>query len=405
MTSQASGPYAGIRVLDMGQVLAAPYTAMILADLGADVIKIEATGGDATRTYVPPDVDGQSPFYLFVNRNKRSVALDLKSDDGRDAIKAMVKDVDVVIENFRAGVMNRLGLGYDVLKEINPRLIYCAISGYGRSGPMANRAGYDPIAQAESGLMSMCGEPCGPPTRVGISVVDMATGTAAAQAVSAALYARRDTGIGQYVEANLFAMAANMLGNFGAQSLLVGDNPTRAGNGSQAAQPAGVYTSADGEFMLTVGNDGMFRRFCTDALERPDLTDDERFTTNEGRLINKAALTDILNDIFAARPTAAWLALMEAQGIPAGEINSVHAALNSPMAEAVNLVKMAPHTTLGEIKTMMPPYNLAATPVRDPVGAPLLGEHTRDVLKDWAGFDEARIDAMIAAGTAVAAES
>jgi len=405
MTLGGAGPYAGIKVLDMGQVLAAPYTGMILADLGADVVKIEATTGDATRTYTPPDVDGESPFYLFVNRNKRCLAIDLKSDDGRAAILAMVQDADVVIENFRAGVMDRLGLGYDVLKALNSGLIYCAISGYGRTGPMAGRAGYDPIAQAESGLMSMCGEPDGAPTRVGISVVDMATGTIAAQAVSAALYARRDTGAGQYVEANLFAMAANMLGNFGAQSLLVGDNPTRAGNGSQAAQPAGVYASSDGEFMLTIGNDIMYRRFCADVLERPDLADDERFTSNERRLINKPVLTQVLSDIFATRSNAEWLSRMESKGIPAGEINSIREALNSPMAEAVNLVKMAPHATLGDVKTMMPAYNLSDTPVRAPVGAPLLGQHTRQILSDWAGFDEARIDAMIDAGTAVSTEA
>ena len=340
---------------------------------------------------------------MFVNRNKRGIAIDLKSEDGRAAILAMAETADVVIENFRAGTMDRMGLGYEVLQELNPHLIYAAVSGYGRTGPFSNKAGYDPIAQAESGLMSMCGEPDGPPTRIGISVIDMITGTFAAQAISAALYARRDTGTGQYIEANLFATAANMLGNFGAQSLMVGDNPHRAGSGSQAAQPAGVYLSADGEFMLTIGNEGMYQRFCENVIERPDMAGDERFATNAHRLVNKLALTEELNTVFATRTNAEWLERMNAHGIPAGEINSVHDALNSPMAEAANLVAMAPHTTLGELRTMMPSFRLSATPVRDPIGAPLLGEHTRDVLRDWAGFTDGRIDAMVATGTAVEA--
>ena len=397
-----NGPYAGIKVLDFGQVMAAPYAGMLLADLGADVVKIEGPSGDATRNYTPPDVGGESPYYLFVNRNKRGIAIDLKSEDGRAAILAMVKTADVVIENFRAGAMDRLGIGYETLKESNSRLIYAAVSGYGRNGPFANKAGYDPIAQAESGLMSMCGDPDGPPTRIGISVIDMITGTFATQAISAALYARRDTGAGQYIEANLFATAVNMLGNFGAQSLMVGDNPRRAGSGSQAAQPAGVYPSADGEFMLTIGNEGMYQRFCENVIERPDMAGDTRFATNAQRLVNKLVLTEELNAVFATRSNAEWLERMNAYGIPAGEISSVHGALNSPMAEATNLVAMAPHTTLGELKTMMPSFRLSGTPVRDPIGAPLLGEHTREVLREWAGFEDDRIDAMVASGAAVA---
>ncbi len=395
------GPYAGIKVLDFGQVLAGPYAGMILADLGADVVKVESLEGDSTRNYVPPDIDGHSPYFLFVNRNKRGLAMDLKSKDGRDAVIAMVKNVDVVIENFRANVMEKLGLDYAVLKKVNPGLIYCAVSGYGRTGPFAHRAGYDPIAQAESGLMSMCGEPDGPPTRIGISVIDMITGTFAAQAVSAALFSRGMTGKGQYVEANLFASAANMLGNFGAQSLLTGDNPRRAGSGSQAAQPAGVYKSADGEFMLTIGNEGMYRRFCEHVILRPDMLSDLRFKNNAQRLINKKILTEELTKIFVTRTNAEWLASMEAYGIPAGVINSVRDALNSPIADAVGLIASAPHSTIGDLKTMMPSFQLSDTPVRGPIGAPLLGEHTSVILRDWANFDPERIEAMLSTGIVI----
>ena len=396
--------YAGVRVLEFGQVLAAPYAGMMLADLGAEVIKVEPLGGDASRTYTPPDLEGESAYYLTVNRNKLGVALNLKSDAGRDAALALAAKADVVIENTRAGAMDRLGLGYEDMKAVNPSIIYCAVSGYGRTGPFAERAGYDPIAQAESGLMSMSGERDGPPVRIGISVVDMVTGMFAAQAISAALFKRQATGEGQMVEANLFGTAANMLVNFGGQSLLTGDNPVRAGNGSQAAQPAGVYTSADGEFMLTIGNEAMYQRFCTHVLERPDLMDDPRFATNRNRVDNMGVLKEELNAVFATRNNGEWLGRMRDQGIPAGEIMSVRDALASPMAEAVDLVGSAPHATLGDLPTLMPSYKLSGTPVRDPVAAPLLGQHTRAVLRDIAGMSAADIDGLIAAGAALSSE-
>jgi len=394
-------PLTGVRVLEFGQVLAIPYTGMVLADQGAQVIKVEPPTGEASRFYTPPEVGGESPYYLHANRNKLGLGIDLKSDDGREAVLAMVAGADVVLENYRAGVMDKLGLGYETLKGINPGLIYCAVSGYGRAGPMAHRAGYDPIAQAESGMMSMSGERDGTPVRTGSSIVDMMTGVISAQAVTAALYARKDSGQGQYIETNLFGTAVNMLVNFAAQSLLTGDNPRRGGNGSQAAQPSGVYASADGEFMLTVGGEAQYRRFCDNVLERPDLATDPRFAKNKARVDNRAELDAALNAVFATRPNAEWLARMQAEGVPAGEILGIKEALASPMAEAVDLVATAPHPTLGDLPTLMPSYAMSGTPVRDPVAAPLLGQHSRELLRDMAGFDEARIDAMFAAGTAV----
>ena len=289
-TGKSDGALNGVRVLEFGQVLAAPYIGLMLADQGAEVIKIEAPSGDPSRGYMPPDVEGHSPYFLSMNRNKLGVALDLKQPAAIEAVLAMVAKADVVTENFRAGVMERLGIGYEVMKAANPGIIYCAVSGYGRTGPYADRAGYDPIAQAESGLMSISGEPDGPPTRVGASVVDMVTGMFAAQAVTAALYARKEGGEGQRVDVNLFGTALNMLVNFAGQSLLTGDDPTRFGSGSQAAQPSGVYNSKDGAFMITIGSEAMYRRFCTEVLERPELGDDPRFATNAGRLTNKDAI-------------------------------------------------------------------------------------------------------------------
>jgi len=397
-------PLTGLRVLDFGQVLALPYTGMMLADQGAEVIKVEPLTGDPSRKYMPPDVGGESPFYLSVNRNKLSVALDLKSDSGRDAVLAMVAGADVVLENFRPGVMDRFGLGYDVLSAINPGLIYCAVSGYGRSGPMKDRAGYDPIAQAESGIMAITGEPDGPATRVGVSIVDVVTGIFSAQAVTAALYARKETGKGQVIESTLFATAVNLLSNFSNQSLLAGDDPTRIGSGSQAAQPAGVFQTADSEFMLTIAAEHMYKKFCDKVLERPEMATDPRYKTNKMRVTNRLQLADDLNAIFATRSTAEWLERMRAEGIPSGEILSVRDALASPMADAVNLISTAPHSTLGDLKILNPTYSFSGTPVREHIAPPLLGQHTREVLRDVAGFDADRIEAMIEAGEALAWE-
>ena len=395
------GPLGGVRVLEFGQVLAAPYIGMMMADQGAEVIKIESPSGDPSRGYMPPDVEGHSPYFLSMNRNKLGVALDLKSDAGREAVLALVAKADVVTENFRAGVMDRLGLGYDVMKAINPGLIYCAISGYGRSGPYADRSGYDPIAQAEAGLMAITGEKDGPPIRVGASVVDMVTGMFAAQAITSALYARTDSGEGQMVEVNLYGTALNMLVNFAGQSLLTGDDPKRFGSGSQAAQPSGVYNSKDGEFMITIAAEAMFRRFCEQVIEKPELADDPRFATNAQRIANKTELDAALNAVFADYTNDEIVRRMHDAAIPCGEIQGIRDALNSPMTEAMGLITTAQHTELGALKTLRPSYSLSETPVREPQGAPLLGEHTRHVLKELAGYDDAQIEAMVDAGHAV----
>ncbi len=395
------GPLAGIRVLEFGQVLAVPYLGLTLSDLGAEVIKVEPPVGEPTRGFMPPDVDGHSPYFLSMNRNKLALTLDLKQPSAIGAIHALAAKTDVVIENYRVGVMERLGIGYDDLRAINPRLIYAAISGYGRTGPLAGRPGYDPISQAESGLMAISGEAGGPPTRTGVAVVDVVAGLYAGQAILAALYARERSGKGQRVDANLHATGLNMLANFTGNALLCDDDPTRFGSGSQAAQPSGVYRSSDGEFMMAVAADAMYRRFCEQVIERPDLADDPRFTKNAGRLANKAAMDAELAPLFAAMTNAEVIERMNAAAIPCGEIMGVRDALYSPTTEALDLITTAQHTELGELKTLKPAFQLSETPVRDPVGAPLLGEHTRDVLTRVAGLDEAKIDAMIAEGAAI----
>ena len=278
-------PLAGVVVLDLSRVLAGPYCGLMLADMGADVIKVEnPDGGDDTRGFTEPSFNGVATYFLTVNRNKRSVALDLKAPEGKAAFLRLVAKADVVIENFRTGVMERLGLGFDTLKAVRPSLIYCAISGYGRSGPNVDVPGYDPVAQAESGLMSMIGDPNGPPMRVGASVVDLVSGLFAAQAISAALRHTALTGEGRLIEATLHETGLNLLANFAGAHLVAGRHPTRTGNANQVAQPADVYEAADGPFTMAVITDSQFRKLCREVIGRPELVDDPRFVRNANRL-------------------------------------------------------------------------------------------------------------------------
>jgi crotonobetainyl-CoA:carnitine CoA-transferase CaiB-like acyl-CoA transferase len=396
-------PLSGVVVLDLSRVLAGPYCGLMLADMGADVIKIEnPDGGDETRQFTEPSVDGISTYFLTVNRNKRSVALDLKAPAGKAAFLRLVGKADVVIENFRTGVMERLGLGYDVLRRERPGLIYCAISGYGRSGPNVSVPGYDPIAQAESGLMSMIGEPDGPPMRTGPSIVDLVTGLYAAQAVAAALRPAALAGEGRLIEVTLHETAMNMLANFAGAALIAGRSPTRSGNANQVAQPADVFEAADGPFMIAAVSEAQYRNLCTEVLSRPDLVTDARFRRNADRLRNVAALTAVLAGIFKTRPRAEWVRRIRAAGVPAGEVATVTEALTSDLVRARGSVREVKHRTLGSYKVLRTPARLADTEPVPPAGAPLLGEHTREVLIEMGGLSEPEVDRLIASGAAAA---
>ncbi|MEZ5855781.1 MAG: CoA transferase [Hyphomicrobiaceae bacterium] len=394
-------PLAGVTVLDLSRVLAGPYCGLMLADMGADVIKVEnPDGGDDSRAFSEPNLEGVSTYFLTINRNKRSVALDLKAPAGRDAFLRLVAKADVVVENFRTGVMERLGLGYEVLKAQRPSLIYAAISGYGRSGPNIDVPGYDPVAQAESGLMSMIGEPDGPPMRVGVSVVDMVTGLYAAQAISAALRHAALTGEGRLIEATLHETGMNMLANFTGSHLIAGLNPTRTGNANQVAQPINVYDAADGPFMMAVVTQGQFVKLCNDVVDRPQWLEDARFAKNPGRLANEAELRRLLNEIFAMRPRADWVAGLRKAGVPAGVVATIAEAFASDLVEARGAVREVRHRDVGAYRALKTPARLHDTQPLAAMGAPALGEHTREVLRDVAGMPEAEIDALIAAGVA-----
>jgi crotonobetainyl-CoA:carnitine CoA-transferase CaiB-like acyl-CoA transferase len=395
----SAGPLAGIRVIDFTRVLAGPYCTMTLGDLGAEIIKVESPeGGDDTRNFRPPEAGGQSTYFLMMNRNKQSLALDIAKPEGQAVIRDLVKDADVVIENFRTGVMARRGLDYESLAVINPRLVYCAISGYGRTGPFAERAGYDPIVQAEAGFMALNGEPDGEPLRTGISIMDIITGLFAAQAILAAIIERGPSGRGQAIDVPLYDTALNMLGQAASGYLNAGQVMGRAGNSNLVAQPVGAFECADGLVMLAMTTDALFRRFAAEVLGEPDFASRPEFADNSARLANRALLTQELNRILKTDRRDAWIAKAYRAGIPAGPIRGVDEALDSDETRGRNLIVEMEHPTAGRVRGLASPMHLSKTPVRASKAAPLLGQHTEQVLRDVAGYGPARIAALAAAG-------
>ncbi len=394
-------PLHGVRVLDLSRVLAGPYAAMMLADLGAEVIKVENPAhGDDSRTYTAPERDGHAVYFLTVNRGKKSVALDLKSPGGRDAFLALVAQSDVVVENFRTGVMERLGLGYEDLRAVRPSLVMCSISGYGRDGPNVNVPGYDPVIQAESGLMSMTGEPDGDPMRIGISLVDMVSGLYASNAIAAALRATERTGLGRFIEVPLLETGLNMLVNFAGGYLITGDEPRRVGNSNQIAQPVGLFEAQDGPVVIAAGNDIQFARLCKDVIQRSDLVDDPRFADNARRVANKEALKGEIEAALSAAPRSDWVRRLRDAGVPAGPVQGIAEALDSEPVRQRGAVQSVSHSALGSYPAVMTPQRFAETEDVDLSGAPLLGEHTRQVLAEIAGISYAEIDVLVASGAA-----
>lgn len=379
-------PLAGVRVLDFSRVLAGPLCGMVLGDFGADVIKVEHPGrGDDTRDWGLRVGDTETAYFNSMNRNKRSVALDLQTPEGQATAKALAAKCDVVIQNFKFGGMEKLGLGYEQLKADNPRLIYCSVSGYNRSGSEAARPGYDLVVQGEAGLMALNGEATQPPLKFGVAAVDLMTGMYSAQAVLAALYQREHTGTGRHVEMALFDCGLMITAYYGLEALLMGEDPPRYGNAHPSIVPYGVFDAADGPIVITVGNNAQFQRFCTEVIERPDLAADERFKTNLGRSANRAELLPVLHAELARRPRAQLLASLSGAGIPCGEVLGLHQALTSPRAVEGGLVTVQPHPVAGSTHVLAPPYRIDGErlPVRRP--PPQLGADTEAVLQELLG--------------------
>ncbi len=396
----APGALAGVRVVDFSHFIAGPFATMILADMGADVIKIEPPGrGDDLRHYPPvdPALQAGAPF-VWSNRNKRSVALDLKSTAGVEVARALIAQADVLVENFSSGVMRRFGLDDARCRALNPRLVYCSVSAYGREGPYADRLGFDPIAQAESGFVSMNGYPDRLGVRASSAVMDISTAMMACNAVLGALYARTRTGQGQTVEVALYDNAVLMTGWASMQHLFTGEEPKRHGNTSVDTCPSGVFEASDRPFYINCGNDKIFERLARQVLERPDLADDPGLAHREGRRARREELFAVLGEVFARAPWSHWQARMRACGIPCGEVRTVGEALRSPEARARGLVSWLPDPRVGHLPNIAQPIRMSATPIADPVPAPLVGEHTAQVLREALGYDEVRIAQLAAAG-------
>ncbi len=393
----AEKPLKGVRVLDLSRVLAGPFCSMMLGDMGAEVIKVEEPGkGDDTRSW-PPFVGGEATYFMSVNRNKRSLTLNLKAPAGQALFKKLVAKSDVVLENFRTGTMDRLGLGYQSLARLNRRLVYCAISGFGESGPEAHRAGYDLVVQAESGIMDLTGFPDGPPVKVGNSIADLVAGLSAAHGITLALLVRHRTRRGQKVEVAMLDVMASLLTYQAGIYFGTGQRPMRRGNAHPSIVPYEVFKAADAYLTLGVANNSLWERCCR-ALDRPDLATDPRFDTEARRVEHRGALVPLLNEILAARSADEWLKRLEAAGVPAGRIRSVPEVCESEHLKARGMIVTLPHPTAGRLTTMGVPVRLHATPGKATQPPPLLGQHTDAVLRSVLALKRQEIARLRTAG-------
>jgi crotonobetainyl-CoA:carnitine CoA-transferase CaiB-like acyl-CoA transferase len=413
-TTATPGALSGIKVLDLSRVLAGPWATQMLADLGADVIKVERpVAGDDTRHWGPPflkDDAGQATreasYFTACNRNKRSITVDMAHPEGQALLRQMAAEADVVVENFKVGGLQQYGLDYDSLKALNPRLIYCSITGFGQDGPYAERAGYDLMVQAMCGLMSITGhadgEPGGGPLKVGVAVIDVFTGLYASNAILAALNARDNarhgTGQGQYIDMALLDVGMAVLANQAAGFLATGQAPGRAGNIHPSLAPYQDFPSRNGNVLLAIGNDGQFARFC-EACGHPDWAQDARFATNTARVQHRAELLERLLPVMRTRTTAEWIALLEDKAVPCGPINTVAQAFDDPQVRHRGIARTLPRQAgdgIAQVATVANPMRLSATPITYRRAPPSLGQHTQEVLHEL-GLSEDRIRALHAA--------
>lgn len=385
------GPLEGVLVLDLSRIMAGPFCSMILGDLGAEVIKVEKPGsGDDTRAWGPPFIEGESTYYLSINRNKKSITVNLKTAKGIEIIKKLVKRCDILLENFPPGNMERYGLDYDTLKEINPGLIYCSITGYGPDGPHKNRTGYDLVASAIGGLMSITGEEDGPPVKVGIAITDVVTGLFAHGAVLAALHARKKTGKGQRIDISLLEAQVAALINAASGYLNSGKIPKRWGTAHESIVPYEAFKTKDKYLIIAGGNDKIFASLCK-VLGIPELAQDPRFVTNAKRVINRKELIPILNTETVKKTAAEWEEILEKNGIPFGPINNVKEVFEDPQVLHRGMILEMPHPKAGKIRVAGIPVKYSETKAEARLHPPLLGEHTEEILKEYLGYGDETI--------------
>ena len=393
------GLLKGIRVLDLSRVLAGPYCSMMLGDLGADVIKIERPGvGDETRHWGPPfAAPGESAYFLCVNRNKRSITIDMKKSDGIEIVKSLARKSDVFIENFTPGTTESLGVGYDAIREINPGIIYCSITGFGPDGPYSKRAGYDLAVSAFGGLMGITGEPDGPPVKVGVAITDVTTGISAQGAICAALYAREKTGRGQRIDLSLLETQVSALVNIASSYLVSGDIPKRWGTAHETIVPYQGFETKDKYVIVAVGNDQLWVKFCK-IVGMPELAEDPRFKTNPLRVKNRKECIGILAPILKTRSRDEWVDLLNSESIPCAPINAMDEVFKNPQVLHRKMLQEVDHPTAGKIKLVGIPvkYSDAEAAIRRP--PPLLGQHTSEILSEVLGYEDARIEQLKAAG-------
>jgi crotonobetainyl-CoA:carnitine CoA-transferase CaiB-like acyl-CoA transferase len=374
-------PLDGIRVVDLSRILAGPYCSMLLSDFGAEIVKIENPDkGDDTRAYGPPFLDGESVYFLSINRGKKSLTLNLKTPEGREILTKLIRQSDVLLENFRREFLSSIGLGYDEVAKLNPKIIYASVTGYGHTGPWADRPGYDLAVQGQGGIMSVTGDPNSPPYKTGTSLADITAGIYATLGILLALQARQRTGKGQKVDVSLLDGQVSFLTYQAGIYFGTGKSPTRKGNQHPTIVPYETFKASDRYFNLAVGNDRLWQQFC-DLLGRQDLKTHERFATNPKRVQNHDELYPVLERVFAQKPADEWIALFEKNGIPCGQIFSVGEVLEHPQVRAREMVVERPHPKLKSVKMTGVPVKLSATPGEAGSAPPLLGQHTEDVLR------------------------
>jgi formyl-CoA transferase len=383
MSNFNHGPLAGIRVLDLTRVLAGPYCTMFLGDLGAEVVKVEQPGvGDDTRGWGPPFAGGESAYFLCINRNKKSLTVDFKSPEGISLVRQLAERADVLIENFRPGAMERLGLGDDQLRVINPKLIYASLSGFGADGPMADVPGYDLIVQAWGGLMSITGAADGEPTKVGVAIIDIVAGLMLGKSIAAALYAREKIGVGQKIDTSLLEAEVAVLINAGSNYLMNGKVPRRWGNAHPTIVPYQSFQTADSYLVIGVASEGIWQRFCK-AIGKTDLVDDARFEKNANRVENRDALIHLLTEIFLSRDNDTWLRILNEAEVPCAPIQTIDKVFHAPQVLHRDMLVEVAHPTAGTVRMAGLPVKLSETPASVRLPPPLLGEHTEQVLSSW----------------------